>query len=67
MLSDMPFVNLKIAYDSVPKQALLKVMEKCGVPLKLLSLVKSFDEGLPAKVRVGTTTTKKFKVSNGHR
>ena len=34
---------------------------------KLLSLVKSFHEGTHAQVRVGTTTTKKFKVRNGLR
>ena len=37
------------------------------MPPKSLSLVKSFNEGMHAEVRVGTTTKEKFEVRNGHR
>ena len=30
------FVDLKKAYDSMPRQALWKVLEKYGVPAKML-------------------------------
>ena len=63
----MLFVDLRKAYDSVPRQALWKVLEKCGVPPKLLSLVKSCHEGMHAEVRVGSTTTEEFEVRNGLR
>ena len=63
----MLFVDLRKAYDSVPRQALWKVLEKCGVPPKLLSLVKSCHEGMRAEVRVGFTTTEEFEVRNGLR
>ena len=63
----MLFVDLRKAYDFVPRQALWKVLEKCGVPPKLLSLVKSCHEGMRAKVRVGSTTTEEFEVRNGLR
>ena len=39
------FVDLRKAYDSVPRQALRKVLEKYGVPEKMLNVVKSFHEG----------------------
>ena len=40
----MFFVDNKKAYDSVPRGALWKILEKCGVPPRLLQIVKSFHE-----------------------
>ena len=42
------FVDLRKAYDSVPRQSLWKVLEKYGVPEKMLNIVKSFHEGMYA-------------------
>ena len=61
------FVDLRKAYDSVPREALWRVLVKCGVPSKLLSFVKSFHEGMQAEVRVGALTTESFEVRNGLR
>ena len=61
------FVDLRKAYDSVPMQALWKVLEKYGVPEKMLNVVKSFHEGMHAEVRVGSTVTYTFEVRNGLR
>ena len=36
------FVDLRKAYDSVPRQALWKVLKRYGVPAKMLNVVKSF-------------------------
>ena len=64
----MLFVDLKKAYDSVPRQALWKVLEKCGVPPRMLSIVRLFHEGMHAEVKVGpTATTESFEVRNGLR
>ena len=63
----MLFVDLRNAYDSVPRQALWKVLEKYGVPEKMLNVVKSFHEGMHAEVRVGSTVTDRFEVWNGLR
>ena len=51
----------------VPRQALWKVLEKYGVPEKMLNVVKSFHEGMHAEVRVGSTVTDRFEVRNGLR
>ena len=51
----------------MPRQALWKGLEKCGVPPKLMSLVKSCYEGMRAEVGLGSTTTKEFEVRNGLR
>ena len=42
------FVGLRKAYDSVPRQALWNVLEKYGVPEKMLNVVKFFHEGMYA-------------------
>ena len=51
----------------MPRQALWKVLEKYGVPEKMLNVVKSFHEGMHAEVRVGSTVTDRFEVRNGLR
>ena len=61
------FVDLKKAYNSIPRQLLWKVLEKCGVPPRMLAVVKSFHEGMHAEVRIGSDTTEKFEVRNGLR
>ena len=59
------FVDLKKAYDSVPREALWQVLQKCGVPPQMLEVIKSFHEGMYAEVRVGHDTTDCFEVQNG--
>ena len=61
------FVDLKKAYDSVPRQALWHLLEKYGVPPVMLSLIKSLHEGMNAVVRVGDSITDPIAVSNGLR
>jgi len=47
------FVDLKKAYDSVPRAALWTILEKCGVPLRILGIIRSFREGMHVGVWVG--------------
>ena len=61
------FVDLQKAYDSVPRKALWQVLQKCGVPPTMLSIIRSFHEGMHAEVRVGSTATDSFEVQNGLR
>ena len=51
------FVDLKKAYDSVPRKALWCVLEKYGVPPTMLSVIRSFHEDMTAVVRVGDNLT----------
>ena len=39
------------------RQTLWKVLEKYGVPEKMLNVVKPFHEGMHVEVRVGSTVT----------
>ena len=59
------FVDLKKAYDPVPKSALWCVLEKCGVPPVMLSVIRSFHDGMKAEVRAGIRTTGSIVVKNG--
>jgi len=42
------FVDLKKVYDSAPRGALWAILEKCGVPPKMLDVIRSFLEGMYA-------------------
>lgn len=46
------FVDLKKAYDSVPKEAMWKVLRKLGVPDVMVSLIKSFHQDMKARNRL---------------
>ena len=61
------FVDLKKAYDSVPRQALWLALGRLGIPEGLLNLIQSFHESMQAAVRVGASTTEPFAVNNGLR
>ena len=64
----MLFVELRKAYDSVPRQALWKVLERYGVPAKTLNVVKSFHiVRLHAEVKLGSTVIDRFEIWNGLR
>ena len=61
------FIDLKKVYDSVPRAALWQVLEKYGVPPTLLSVVRSFHEGMRDSVRVRGSISDSFEVRNGVR
>ena len=60
------FIDLKKAYDSVPRSALWDVLKKYDVPPTMLSIIRSFHDGMLAQVRVGgDLTTNNIEVKNG--
>ena len=59
------FVDLQKADDSIPHGALWVVLDRLGVPPRLLLLVKSLHEGMIACVCVSGTLTDPISVSNG--
>ena len=40
------FVDLRKAYDSVPRAALYHALSVLGIPLTLLKVIESFDDGM---------------------
>lgn len=61
------FVDLKKAYDSVPRAALWQVLQKLGVPPTMLDVIRSLHDGMIAKVRVNGDLTDDISVTNGLR
>ena len=59
------FVDLRKAYDSVPRDALWHVLGRCGVPPQMLRIVRSFHEDIQAEVRVGGVLSDTFRVRSG--
>ena len=61
------FIDLRKAYDSVPRSALWKVLAKAGIPAKLITIIRSFHEGMLAVVVTQSGTTNPIDVNNGLR
>ena len=62
------FVDLKKAYDSVPRTALWRALEKLGVPDSVVNLDKSFHDGMKAQLSInGELVEEKIDVDNGLR
>ena len=62
------FVDLKKAYDSVPCAALWRVLQKLGVPDDVIELIRSFHEGMKARVCIdGEPLEEEISVDNGLR
>ena len=56
-----------MAYDSVPHEALWKVLGKLGVPEVLINIVRSFHENMTAQIRLDGELLKGIDVNNGLR
>ena len=60
----MLFVDLRKAYDSVPRCALWKILEQYGVPEVMIGLLRSLHDGMEAEVTIGGCTSATFSVTN---
>ena len=64
----MLFVDLRKAYDSIPRQALWLVLQKYGIPAAMINLIRSLHDGMKAEVALsGGETTPEIEVNNGLR
>ena len=62
------FVDLRKAYDSVPREALWQVLRKYGVPPSLVTIIRSpLHDGIKAEVTVDGAITPEIEVTNGLR
>ena len=61
------FVDLRKAYDSVPRAALWRALQKYDVPDIMIELIRSLHDGMSATVTVGGGRSEPFSVRNGLR
>ena len=61
------FIDLREAYNSVPHEALWKVLGKLGIPEVLNNFVRSFHENMTAQIRLNGELLEKIDVNNGLR
>ena len=61
------FIDLKKAYDSVPREALWLALGKLGVPDLIVGLIKSFHQDMRARIRLDGTMMEGIDVWNGLR
>lgn len=59
------FIDLKKAYDSVPRDAMWAVLGKLGVPPVMVAVIRSLHEGMTAQVRSGGRLSDPIAVRNG--
>ena len=58
------FVDLK-AYDSVPREAMWKVLRRLGVPEVMVNIIQSFHQEMHAKIHLGGKLMDPVDVRNG--
>ncbi len=61
------FIDLQKAYDSVDRKLLWLILNRFGVPDKLISVIRAFHDGMRAAVRFGDETSEWFEVDKGLR
>ena len=59
------FVDFAKAYDCVPRVALWKVLEKSGIPPKMLKFIKNLHEGMVAHVTYQGVASENFSIETG--
>ena len=61
----MAFVDLSKAYDSVARDGLWQLLERLGVPPKMLAAVRQLHEGAQAVVEVEGKFSEAFELRTG--
>lgn len=59
------FVDLTKAFDTIDREDLWKILHKLRCPEHFVSVIRSFHDGMTARVQEGGTFSEPFTVSNG--
>ena len=59
------YIDLVKAYDRVNRKVLFKILERRGVPLKILNLIKALHYEVKARVRIDGELTEPFQLGAG--
>ena len=61
----MTFVDLTIAFDTVSRDGLWKIMAKFGCPPRYIAMVWQFHDGMQTRIQNDGEYSKPFQVANG--
>ncbi|MEP4684612.1 MAG: hypothetical protein ABJ015_23615, partial [Rhodopirellula bahusiensis] len=62
----MCFIHLQKEYDSVDRKLMWVVLARFGAPVKMLTVIRQFYEGIEARVRMDSGWhPKRFKITQG--
>jgi len=59
------FIDFKKAYDSVRREVIYKILIECGIPRKLVGLIKMSLTETYSRIQVGNNVSDRFPVRNG--
>ena len=59
------FIDLKKAYNSVPREAMWTALGKLGVPEPVIELIRSFHQNMQAQIQLNGTLLEEIDVTNG--
>ena len=61
----MVFVDLTKAFDTISRDGLWQILRKIGCPDLFVDIIRSFHDGMVARVQVQGKTSEPFSVTNG--
>jgi hypothetical protein len=59
------FIDFNLAYDSVRREVLYNILFECGIPMKLVRLIKMCLTESQSRFRVGKDLPDMFPIRNG--
>ena len=59
------FVDLSKAFDSVDRELLWSILERCGCPPRFIQIIRGLHDGMRLRVRYGGDVSEPFVVSRG--
>ena len=59
------FIDLSKAFDSVDRDLLWKILEKCGCPPRVINIIRQLHDGMQVQVKAAGKLSEPFEVSRG--
>ena len=59
------FIDLSKAFDSVDRDLMWRILEKCGCTKRFVQMIRSLHDGMAVRIRIGNDLSEPFEVSRG--